>query len=204
MSASPSNMPSVDAAQIHPDFGYLAPTMRFRRKFALTLKAAVFGALAGAVAMFFVAIGHEDKPTLTMLASPVLIAPPSSAQAQAPAATTPAVPARAPVVATPAASTSAPARPTWVATDVIAPPVRFLSESMALPAAASRDLGLRGSTPTVATTVPGPVPQPAAAKTVAKPKTKIVREPPPDPEPRAAFAGPPRLLGLPIFGFGWQ
>ena len=88
MSASPSNMPSVDAVQIHPDFGYLAPTLRFRRKFALTLKAAIFGALAGAVAMFFVAVNREDKP-LTMLATPVLIAPASTPTAQTPAAQTP-------------------------------------------------------------------------------------------------------------------
>jgi hypothetical protein len=40
------------------------------------------------------------------------------------------------------------------------------------------------------------------AKAVAKPKKKIGREsPPPEPEPRSAFARP---LGLPIFGFGWQ
>jgi hypothetical protein len=42
------------------------------------------------------------------------------------------------------------------------------------------------------------------AKAAAKPKKKIVREPPPEPEPRTSFAGPPRPFGLPIFGFGWQ
>jgi hypothetical protein len=43
------------------------------------------------------------------------------------------------------------------------------------------------------------------AKAVAKPRKKIVREPPPEPEPRHAYANPPRPFGLlPIFGFGWQ
>lgn len=223
MSASPSNMPSVDAVQIHPDFGYLAPTMRFRRRLALTLKAGVLGALAGAAAVFFVTVDREDKP-ITMLATPVLIAPAASTpivQPQAPVATAPAAPARAPAVATPAPSTPATPRPPRVGRDaVVPPPVRFLPQTIALPQAQPRDLGLRGSTPPIAAgaglapQAPATVAMPpeasadtgtpaAVAKTVAKPKKKVVRAPPPEPESRAAFAGSQRRLGLPIFGFGW-
>ena len=98
MSASPSDMPSQLEAP-HPEFGYLAPTMRFRRRIVLALKATVFGGLAGAAAMYFLTIDREDRP-LTMLATPVLIAPASSTPtAQAPVAP---APAAAPAVPTPA------------------------------------------------------------------------------------------------------
>lgn len=220
MSASPSNMPSVDAVQIHPDFGYLAPTMRFRRRFALTLKAGVLGALAGAAGVFFVTIDREDK-AMTMLATPVLIAPVASTPAAQPQAQAPVATASAPAsaVATPAPSTRATPTPRRVATDAVTSPVRFLPQTIALPQAQPRDLGLRGSSPTIAASA-GLEPQPpatvgaspaasavaiapaAVAKTVAKPKKNVVREQPPEPEARA-FAAPRRPLGLPIFGFGW-
>ena len=42
MSASPSDVSSqFDATQCHPEFGYPAPTKRFRRQFSLTLKGAL-------------------------------------------------------------------------------------------------------------------------------------------------------------------
>ena len=210
MSASPSDMSSqLDAG--HPEFGYLAPTMRFRRKLALTLKAAIFGAAAGAVAVFFVTIDREEEQALTMLATPVLITPASSTP-------TPSASAE----ATPAPATSpTPSRPARTdAKDMAAPPVRYVPESIALPAAAPRDLELRGgilSSP-VAGTASGPMPQapsaaaapaeanaaiaaPAAPPAKAKPRRKIVREPPPpEREPRHAFA---RRFPHPIFGFGW-
>ena len=63
MPASPSNAgPSqFDAAQFHPEFGYLAPTVRFRRKFALIIEGAACGILLGAVAMFFATMEREEK-----------------------------------------------------------------------------------------------------------------------------------------------
>ena len=70
MSASPS----YDAGQFHPEFGYFAPTMRFRSKVWLALKAVTLGVLAGAVAMFFLTMEREEK-ALTMLATPVTVAP---------------------------------------------------------------------------------------------------------------------------------
>ena len=189
MSASPSDMPSQLEAP-HPEFGYLAPTRRLRRKIALTLNAAVLGGLAGATVVFFTTVDREEKP-VTMLARPVLIAPASStpaAPAPARVATMPAAPA--PVVAAPASTTPTSIRPARV--DAIAPPVRFIPETMALPAAVPHDLGLRSSVP-------------AAAKVAAKPKKKTVQTPPHEPKPelRAAEARPLRLFGLPIFGFGW-
>ena len=226
MSASPSDMPSQFEAP-HPEFGYLAPTKRLRRKIVLTLKATVLGGLAGAAAMYFVTIGREDKP-LTMLAKPVLIEPASptpTAPAPPPVATTPVAPARTPAVAAPASSAPTPAKPSRVASGATAPAVRFLPETIALPEASPRVLGLRGSTPAIAPTASGLAPQapathgaslaastsatagvPAAvAKAVAKPKKKVVRArpPEPDPEPRTAFARAPRPFGPPIFGFGW-
>jgi hypothetical protein len=213
MSASRSDLvPSqIDAAQFHPEFGYLAPTMRYRRKIALTLKGAVLGALAGAVAMFAMTMDREEDKALTMLATPVLVAPPAPKPAEA-------------------------ATPTQVAAVDIFAPVRFVPESIVLPAVVPTSPPLRGTLSTAvaaAASVPVPLapstvgaspaasavaampaPAPApAVKAVAKPKKKIVREPlpertarryPPEPEPRAAFAGPPpRRFGLPIFGFGW-
>ena len=229
MSASPSDMPSQLEAP-HPEFGYLAPTMRFRRRIVLALKATVFGGLAGAAAMYFLTIDREDRP-LTMLATPVLIAPASSTPtAQAPVAPAPAAAPAAPTpalaVAKPAPSARTPAKPPRAAaTDIAARPVPFVPETIALPAVAPRELELRGSvSPAISATASAPVPQapstieaspsPMAAEPApapapvakAKPKKKIVREPQPE---RSARFGPPepepppRRFGLPIFGFGW-
>jgi hypothetical protein len=232
MSASPS----YDVGQFHPEFGYFAPTMRFRSKVWLALKAVTLGVLAGAVAMFFLTIEREEK-ALTMLATPVTVAPVpqkpaqiampgqppqiqvQQAQAQqAQAQQAQALQIQAPQTQAPRTQgprPQAPASNTWA-------PVRFLPESMALPAAAPRTPeDMTPLRPTIAT---APAPQPAStvgaspaaseaavappaapvAKAAAKPKKKIVREPPPEPESRAAFASPPRPFGLPIFGFGWQ
>jgi hypothetical protein len=80
MSASPPYVaPSqFDAPQFHSEFGYFAPTMRFRRKLALTLKGGALGALVGAVAVFVVVMDREEK-AFTMLSTPVLTIPASSA-----------------------------------------------------------------------------------------------------------------------------
>jgi hypothetical protein len=60
-----------------------------------------------------------------------------------------------------------------------------------------------GASPAASEIAAAPAPAPAA-KAVARPKKKIVRRHPTEPEPRAAFAGPPpRPFALPIFGFGW-
>lgn len=231
MSATPSEMPSqVDAGQFHPEFGYLAPTMRYRRKVALTLKGAVLGALGGAVAMFVVSMDREEEKALAMLATPVALPPVSSMPAvptPVSSAATPAALKPTPIAATPASPTRTPTRrPRTAAMDLAAPPVRFVPETIALPAVAPRDLQLRGSmSPEIAATASERAPRApstvgaspaaselavapapaAAAKAAAKPRKKrIVRRHPTEPEPRAAFAGPPsRPFGLPIFGFGW-
>ena len=251
MSASPSDVPSqFGAAELHPEFGYFAPTMRFRRKVALTLKGAALGVLVGAVTMFFMTIEREEQ-ALTMLATPVLIAPAPSKPAQV------AMPTRmaaadifVPVLFVPesiALPAAAPTRPPvrgTASTAVNVAPVRFVPESIALPVAVPTSPPLRGTISTavaaaasapaplapapslrhrgVVATAPGLQPsvrrQPGrhragaspapAAKAVAKPKKKIVREPQPErprvsePEPRSAFASPFRRFGLPIFGFG--
>jgi hypothetical protein len=220
-------MPSVDAAQIHPEFGYFAPTMRFRRQLALILKGGALGALAGAVAMFALTMDHEEEKAVAMLATPVAFPPAApTPQAQVPAQTAAAPAAAAATPASPPRPIRTPTRPARIAAmESVAPPVRFVPETIALPAVTPRDLQLRGSVlPEIAANASKPALQapstvgasPAAseaavasapvpaAKTVAKPKKKLVRRSPPEPEPRAAFAGPPsRPFGLPIFGFGW-
>ena len=109
MPASPSNHSSstYDPTQFHSEFGYLAPTMRFRRKVALTLKGGTLGALAGVVAMFFMVMDRGEERAFTMLSTPVVTAPASPMIAQpAPSGPTPsprAAPTPAPVVAAPAA-----------------------------------------------------------------------------------------------------
>jgi hypothetical protein len=130
MFASPSDVPSqIEAIELHPEFGYFAPTMRFRRKVALTLKGVALGALAGAVAMFFMTMEREEQ-ALTMLATPVLIAPAPSKPAQA------ALPTR------------------MAAVDIVAPSVRFVPESIALPAVAPTSPPVRGIASTAVSVAP--------------------------------------------------
>jgi hypothetical protein len=220
MSAWPSDASRYDAGQFHPEFGYFAPTMRFRSKAWLTLKAVALGALAGSVAVFFLTMEREQK-ALTMLATPVVVVPtpPKPAQIAVPGQPrTQIQQAQAPQTQVP--QTQAP-RPQAPATNRWAP-VRFLPESMALPSAAPiAPEVMPALRPTIAT---APAPQPASTvgaspaageaavappaapvtKAAARPKKKIVREPPTEPAPRSAFASPSRPFGLPIFGFGWQ
>jgi hypothetical protein len=189
MPASPS-----DATQFHPEFGYLVPTMRARRKAALTIKAAALGVLVGAAAMFVLVMDREER-ALTMVSTPVLATP---------------------VLTTPARST-----PMQAAVVNNAPPVLFVPESIALPdASPAKPRVLSVAPPTVAPAasammVPAAAPaEPAIAaapapvevKAVAKPKKKVVREPEPDRtmrrtplelNPLAAFAGPFRRFGEP-------
>jgi hypothetical protein len=151
MSASSSFASQHDAGQFHPEFGYFAPTMRFWSKVWLGLKGVALGALAGAVAVFFLTTEREEKAR-TMLATPVTVAPmpqkpaqiampgqpPQTHQAQPPQS--PPIPqAQAPQAQAPQAQApqaqgprpQAPATYTWA-------PVRFVPESMALPSAAPR------------------------------------------------------------------
>jgi hypothetical protein len=74
MSAWPTDASRYDAGQFHPEFGYFAPTMRFWSKAWLGLKGVALGALAGAVAVFFLTKEREEK-ALAMLATPVTVAP---------------------------------------------------------------------------------------------------------------------------------
>ena len=48
--SNPPQFYPVYPAQFHPEFGYLAPTIRFRRKMSLLGKGAAFGAILGAIA----------------------------------------------------------------------------------------------------------------------------------------------------------
>jgi hypothetical protein len=222
MSASASDVPSQFGAaelhpELHPEFGYFAPTMRFRRKVALTLKGAALGLLVGAVTVFFMTIEREEQ-ALTMLATPVLLAPapPKPAQVAMPTRMA-AVDTFAPVLFVPgsiALPAVAPTRPpvrSNASTAVNVAPVRFVPESIALPVAVPTSPPLRGTISTVvaaAASAPAPLappavapspaapvvatapaPEPApAAKAAAKPKKKIVREPQPE---RTARPVPP-------------
>src|SRR5215218_2013210 len=89
MPASPPNTASpFEPNQFHSEFGYFAPTMRFRRKAALTVKAAALGAIVGAVAVFVVVMDREEK-AFTMVSTSL----PSTAGSPAsppPATSTPA------------------------------------------------------------------------------------------------------------------
>ncbi len=109
----PTAVPSqYDATQFHSEFGYLAPTIRFRRKVALTLKGGALGALFGAAAVFVVVMDREEK-AFTMLSTPVATAPapiapaPLTVALAPPASSVPASPvpaSSAPVAYKPAAS----------------------------------------------------------------------------------------------------
>ena len=60
----PTAVPSqYDATQFHSEFGYLAPTIRFRRKVALTLKGGALGALFGAAVVFVVVMTARKRPS---------------------------------------------------------------------------------------------------------------------------------------------
>ena len=194
MPASPSHavVSQFDATQCHPEFGYLAPTMRFRRKIALTLKAAVFGALAGAAAMFALGTDREDK-AVVMLATPVA-APPAAA---------------APANRAPAVNIFAPVR--FVPESFALPPAA--SASPGIRAVASPLAGSKAAAPLdLAAIAAAPIPT-AEARAVAPPKKKAAqpertaRMPPPEPAPRTAYADAPRWLAEPaglirsIFGF---
>jgi hypothetical protein len=233
MPASPSkagpsqfDAPQFDARQVHPEFGYFAPTVRFRRKFALVLEGIACGILVGAVAMFFATMEREEQ-ALAMLATPMLVTPISSAATSS--AATPSSPiasAPAAIASTPAASGPAPAAPAASTPTVSKPgsstpasatltppqtaavpgfaPVRFVPESIALPAAAPRHPPVLGDTPPAVTVgasasvsasawVPAqaasaeptpvppvaatPAPAPEIKAVVAKPRKRIVREP---------------------------
>jgi hypothetical protein len=69
-----ANPSQLDTSQFHPEFGYFAPTIRFRRQAILMLKGALWGTLLGAVAMFFMGVEREEKG-LRMLAVPMGSAP---------------------------------------------------------------------------------------------------------------------------------
>ena len=167
--ASQFNPPQFGGPQVHPEFGYLAPTVRFRRKFTLLLEGVACGVLVGAVAMFFATMEREEEKAVAMLATPMLTTPvssaatPSSPIASAPAATAstpaasrpgPAAPAASPpTVAKPGSSTPASVTSTPSQTAAVRgfAPVRFVPESIALPAAAPRLPPVLNNTPPAVT-----------------------------------------------------
>ncbi len=131
MPASPSNAgpsqfdaPQFGGPQVHPEFGYFAPTVRFRRKFALVLEGLAGGVLVGAVAMFFATMEREEK-AVAMLATPMLVTPMSSAATPAsPKASAPTASGSAAIASTPApaASNAAPAARATSTPPVSTPP----------------------------------------------------------------------------------
>lgn len=227
MPASPSNAgPSqLDAAQFHPEFGYLAPTVRFRRKFALIIEGAACGILVGAVAMFFATMEHEEEKAVAMLATPMLATPvssaaaPSSPIASAPVAMASTPAASRPAPAAPAASTptvskpgsSTPASVTSTPSQTAAvrgfAPVRFVPESIALPAVAPKLPPVLNDTPpdvTVGASVSASASVPAEAESateptaapwvVATPAPAPVFAPAPAPEIKAVVAKPKKRI----------
>ena len=176
MPASPPNAAPLqfDATQFHSEFGYLAPTMRFRRKAALALKGGALGAVVGAVAVF-VAVTDREEKAFTMLSTPVQTIPASPAPVMA--MSKPGSPARQP--STPVTSAPGALTPAQVAA-INSTRVRFVPEALALPAAVPADPHVRGPAPPIVAVGPldlllrGSV---IAAAPAAKPKKKTVREP---------------------------
>jgi hypothetical protein len=193
--------PPAGANQFHPEFGYFAPTIRFRRQAILTLKGALWGTLLGAIAMFFMGVEREDKGS-PMLAVPMGSAPADMATVgqRSPVPFVPesiALPAVAhpPVlggVAPAAAITSATGTPELPATAASAMPVAtptavtppaMIPPAMTPPATpsiaavsepapvAAPDRMIAAPTPLVAAHAP------VVAKPVAKRKKRVVREP---------------------------
>ena len=122
--AGPSqfNAPQFGGPEVHPEFGYLAPTVRLRRKFALVLEGVACGVLVGAIAMFFATMEREEEKASAMLATPMLVTPmpvtPMSSAATSSAATPASPKASAPtasgsaaMASTPGASGSVPTAP---------------------------------------------------------------------------------------------
>jgi hypothetical protein len=212
--ASQFNPPQFGGPQVHPEFGYLAPTVRFRRKFTLLLEGVACGVLVGAVAMFFATMEREEEKAVAMLATPMLITPVSSAAM--PSAATPASPkASAPIASGPAATASTPAasRPGPAAPAAFPPtvskpgsstpalvtltstppqtaavrgfaPVRFVPESIALPAVTPRLPPVLNDTPPAVTV--GASASVSASASVQAPADAT--EPTPSPAPSVAAA----------------
>jgi hypothetical protein len=186
--------PRFDASQFHPEFGYLAPTMRLRRKVALTLMGALWGVLIGAGTVFYVVITREEQKAQAMLASPVLTTPTTSAPASEPPAAALSAPSQsAPtqLAARPSRVASAPPTPAPPtepsSTPKSAPPtrtavangpaeVRFVPQSIALPMVAPREPGGSASPTAVSTAVEAP--SMPAEPVVADTATPVVDDPP--------------------------
>ena len=211
MPASPSNAgtsqfnpPQFGGPQVHPEFGYLAPTVRFRRKFVLLLEGVACGALVGAVAMFFATMEREEGKASAMLATPMLVAPtPSAASSAAPSAATPSastasVPTKStPKVSKPGSSppASAASTPQQMAAVRGFAPVRFVPESIALPTAAPRlPPVINELRPTLTVGASASVPAPAASATEPPPMLVVDTTPAPAPEIKAAVAKPKKRI----------
>lgn len=185
MSASPPHAtPSqFDAAQYHPEFGYLAPTIRFRRKAALTLKGLVWGALVGAIATFVVVMDREER-ALTMLSTPTQVA---AVENWAPVLFVPES------IAMPAAVLGNPR-----ARSVAPPAVAVAASRPVAPAPVDAAAPARAEVKAVA--------KPKKKVVHEPPPTKTARAPEPEPrpelrvEPRAAFASPFRPFAEPQDG----
>jgi hypothetical protein len=196
----------LDRSLVHPEFGYLAPSVSLRRRIALVLKGAMAGAFVGAATVFVLVMEREER-ALAFASTPVV----SAAEAR------PAAPADS------SQTTSAPATVIQAVPRSAAAPVRFAAETVALPAALAARAHSK-SAPSVAAVAgkrtPGSSPAIAVDSRGRPDRQQGLRDSQPgqplrlvpaEPEPRAAFAGPFRRAGdpspferLPIFGLRWQ
>jgi hypothetical protein len=189
--STPPQFYPVYPVQFHPEFGYLAPTIRFRRKVSLLGKGLAVGAMLGAIA------------AIAMLPDPdVRVGAALSMQSQAAGAgdelRSRPVAFVAPTLALPAAT-------------LHSTPMR----SASAPAAAAAAVG---AAPAALPPAPDAASEAADAKPAPRPKKRVARQPrqprnarAAESDPRSAYAGPFRQSGDPRrsadgrrpFGFGW-
>jgi hypothetical protein len=225
-----ANPSRLDMSQFHPEFGYFAPTIRFRRQAILTLKGALWGTLLGAVAMFFMGVEREEKG-LRMLAVPIgsapadmatvgqrapvpfvkesialpAVAPAPALSSVAPAAAIPSAPGT-PELPAIAASTVPVATPSIVTPPAMIPPA--MTPPVAPPIATVAEPAPMAAPPAPDPMIAAPAPlvaahAPVVAKPIAKRKKRVVRAPQRiEPDRHAAFAAPYRRYGEP-YGPGY-
>jgi hypothetical protein len=170
----------VYPTQFHPEFGYLAPQLAFRAKALVALQAAVFGALAGAMAVVVWMPSGDPMP----------VVPAARATSIAPADRWHMAPAVVSYVA-----------PTMAMPVISAVPLRSgATASLAdTPAPVLRD-----PPATVAATVPSLVVSRPVAQQKSQQKKKVARQPKRErearavePDPRNAYAGSVRRFAEP-------
>ena len=181
--SNPPQFYPVYPAQFHPEFGYLAPTIRFRRKMSLLGKGAAFGAILGAIA------------AIAMLPDPdVRVGTALSIQSQA----APGDELRSPPVA-------------FVAPTLALPAAALRSTPMPSATAPAAVTAAPPSAPAAAQDATDVKPAPRAKKKVARQPRQPRNARAAESDPRSAYAGPYRQSRDPRrgleerrpFGFGW-